>query len=140
MTYILKANERNIADALGKDSRKVNDITSIRSSVDNLTEREKKYNTVIELTPEQYEEYKAVRNEVKAYYKAETTEWTDKSPAMKDGWTGKDGTVYELTEKPRFMVSHDETGFHLNVDPEKNKKNVLIAAKKEAKDGKNSSN
>jgi hypothetical protein len=48
MPYILKANDKNIADALGKDSRKVNDITSIRSSIDNLTEREKEYNTVIE--------------------------------------------------------------------------------------------
>jgi hypothetical protein len=135
MPYILKANEQNITDSAGKDSRKVNDIVSIRNNIDNLTGREKKYCTVVELTAQQYEDYKAVREKVKLYHKSETTEWTEKPPARKDGWTDKDGTVYELTEKPRFMVGHDETGFHLNVDQEKNK-TVLIAAKKESKDGK----
>jgi hypothetical protein len=129
MPYILKANEKNVTDAGAKDSRKVNDVLAVYHTLPKLTPREENYWTVIEISEQEYEEYKAVRNKVKTYHKAETTEWTEKPPEMKEGWTDEKGSVYELKERPWKIVSHDEKGFSLNVDPAKNKETILIAAK-----------
>ena len=140
MPYIVKVNEKNLSDSAAKDSRKVNDVLAVYHTLPKMTDREKLYWEVVEISEQENDAYKAVRNKVKTYHKAETTEWTEKAPEMKEGWTDEKGNVYELTERPWKIVSHDKKGFSLNVDPEKNKKNILIEAKKEAKDGKNSSN
>lgn len=132
MPYILKANGKNVSDAVAKDARKVNDVLAVYHTLPPLAGREKLYWDVVEISEQEYNDYKAVREKVKTYHKAETTEWTEKAPAMKEGWADDKGNVYELTERPWKIVSHDEKGFSLNVDPAKNKETILIAAKEEA--------
>lgn len=131
MPYILKANEKNIIDSREKDGRKINDVLAVYHTLPELTDREKMYWDVVEISEQEYEEYRTVREKVKTYHKSETTEWTEKSPDIKIGWEDEKGTVYELIEKPWKIVSHDEKGFSLNVDPEKNKETILIDVKKE---------
>ena len=132
MPYVVKTNAKNITDAAGKDSRQVNDILAVYHELPKrMTDRENLYLEIVEITQQEYDEYKAVRERVKTYHKADTTEWTEKAPDMKEGWQDEDGTIYELVEKPWKNVSHDETGFSLNIDPTKNKENILIPAKTE---------
>jgi hypothetical protein len=120
-------------DSAVKDSRKVNDVLAVYHALPKMTDREKLYWDVVEISEQEYNAYKTVREKVKTYHKAETTEWTEKAPDMKEGWSDDKGNVYELTERPWKIVSHDEKGFSLNIDPAKNKKTILIAAKKEVK-------
>jgi hypothetical protein len=133
MPYVLKANGKNIEAAKAKDGRQVNNVLAVYHTLPKMTDREQFYWDVVEISDQEYEDYKTVREKVKTYHKAETTEWTEKAPDMKEGWTDDKGNVYELTERPWKIVSHDEKGFSLNIDPAKNKETILIAAKKEVK-------
>lgn len=135
MPWIAKANSKNIADAAGKDSRKTGDVLTIYNQLPKQSEREKLYWDLVEISEEEAKQFRDTRAKVKDYYRAESTEWTDKFPAIKEGWEDKDGSVYELKEKPFLTVTHDiAKGFSLSIDPSaKNKESLLIAAKKEDK-------
>jgi len=131
MPYIVKVSDKNLLDSAAKDSRKVNDVLAVYHTLPKMTDREKLYWEVVEISEKEYEDYKTVRNKVKIYHKAETTEWTEKPPEMKEGWVDEKGAVYELTERPWKIVSHTEKGFSLNIDPTLNTKTVLISAVKD---------
>jgi len=129
MPYVLKANGKNIEAAKAKDGRQVNNVLAVYHTLPKMTDREKLYWDVVEISEQEYNDYKAVREKVKTYHKAETTEWTEKAPETKEGWEDEKGNVYEITERPWKIVSHTDKGFLLNVDKNKNS-TLLRKAKK----------
>jgi len=135
MPYILKVNQLNIDAAYAKqDGRKVNDVVSIRHSIENLSGREKLYLTPVEITEQQLAQLHEIEGRVRKFYKSDSTDWTDKTPVEKDGWVDDDGSVYEVTQLPFALVSHNsKDGLVFNLDKSKNRGVVLKSIVNEKK-------
>jgi len=127
MPYILKVNQRNVDASYAKqDGRKVNDVVSIRHSIEKLSGREKSYLTLVEITEQQLAQLHEIEGRVRKFYKSDCTDWTDKMPIEKDGWVDDDGSVYEVAELPFSLVSHNsKDGLVFNLDKSKNRGVVL---------------
>ena len=87
----------------------IGDVVGVFADTHTFTAKELVAFDIVDVTDSEAEIQAAIP-EVKAVFKAKTTEWTDERPEEKRVWTDPvDGLDKELVKEPKYTLSYNQT-------------------------------